>query len=162
MEETIAGQNDSIKRKKKKELPGSRIGNLYHSFLRITLIPLLVLGIVIIAYSSVNLVKGMRSEMRHTLRDVAVSVQAAYDLKYEGDYNLLIDDENERTLLKKGDAVLSGDYTLLDRISGQTDLEISVFFYDIRLLTTLYDVDGKRITAGTRFIFKTYENEGKE
>lgn len=144
IKETKNRQGVHMGERRAAEHTGSGVGNLYHTFLKITLLPLLLSGIVIIAYSSVNLKGSMQSEMRQTLHDVAVSVLAAYDLKYEGDYNLLIDDENDKTLLRKGDAVLSGDYGLLDAISGQTDLEISLFFYDLRLMTTLYDIDGNR------------------
>jgi len=130
--------------KKKKEKSVSKTGKLYSTLLKMTLIPLLLSGIVIIAYSSWNLRLGMQEEMKSTLRSVAVSVLTAYDALYEGDYNLLIDDEKDKTILQKGDTPLGGDYRILDEIKQQTDIEISLFFYDLRLLTTLYDIDGNR------------------
>ncbi|MBO6015847.1 MAG: diguanylate cyclase [Lachnospiraceae bacterium] len=129
---------------KKREKKLSKTGKLYGILLRMTILPLWLSGIVIIAYSSWNLRNGMQAEISQTLRSVGISVLASYDALYEGDLNLLIDDENDRTLLRKGDAVISGEYQVIDEIGKQSEIEISVFFYNIRLLTTLFDAKGDR------------------
>ena len=46
--------------------------------------------------------------------------------------------------LKKGTQTLSGDYELIDRLKEEQDVELSLFYGDIRVLTTLTDESGKR------------------
>ncbi len=46
--------------------------------------------------------------------------------------------------LTKGTKTLSGDYDLIDRIKEEQDVELSLFYGDTRILTTLTDETGKR------------------
>ena len=161
------GQSAKGQGKKKKSAKENRIlraGKLYGTFLKMTLIPLLLSGIVIIISSSVNLRMAMQGEIEQTLRDVAVTVLAAYDALSEGDYNLLIDEKNDKTILQKGNLAVSGDYRIIDSLKQQTDIDISIFFYDIRLLTTLYDADDNRYIGNNvnQRVFADVLQQGRE
>lgn len=46
--------------------------------------------------------------------------------------------------LKKGSETLSGNYELIDNLKKQQDVELSLFYGDTRILTTLTDESGKR------------------
>lgn len=46
--------------------------------------------------------------------------------------------------LKKGSETLSGNYELIDKLKKERDIELSLFYGDIRILTTLTDETGKR------------------
>ena len=48
-----------------------------------------------------------------------------------------------------GGVDLSGDYTLIDQIKENTGNEISIFYGDTRMLTTIQDADGNRIVHTT-------------
>ncbi|MCR5356045.1 MAG: diguanylate cyclase [Lachnospiraceae bacterium] len=123
-----------------KQIKGSR--SLYGTFLYITLLPLSLFGIVLMIYSSITLTRNIQTEVSDNLRNVGVTVLAAYDVSYDGDYNVMIVDGNVE--FYKGDTFLSNDSTLLDNIKADTDVEISMFFYDTRVLTTISDKDGNR------------------
>jgi diguanylate cyclase (GGDEF)-like protein len=124
-----------------KQIKGSR--SLYGSFLYITLLPLFLFGIVMMIYSSYTLTGNIQKEVSDNLRNVGVAVLAAYEASYEGDYNVIIVDGNVE--FYKGDILLSNNTGLIDDIRSDTDVEISLFFYDTRVLTTIADADGNRM-----------------
>lgn len=107
-----------------------------------TLLPLFIFGIVLMIYSSYTQTQNIRSEVSDNLRNVGIAVLSAYDAGYEGDYNVIIVDGNVE--FYKGDTYLGNDYTLLDSISEATDVDISMFFYDTRVLTTITNDEGER------------------
>lgn len=121
-------------------IKGSR--SLYGTFLYITLFPLTIFGLVMMIYSSYTLMQNIRTQVSKELRDVGVAVLASYDAAYEGDYNVMIVDG--KVEFYKGDRYLSDDHQLLDRIKDDTNVDITMFFYDTRVLTTITDTEGNR------------------
>ena len=124
-----------------KQIKGSR--SLYGSFLYITLLPLFLFGIVMMIYSSYTLTGNIQKEVSDNLRNVGVAVLAAYEASYSGDYNVMIVDGDVE--FYKGDYLLSNDTGLIDKIRSDTGVEISLFFYDTRVLTTIADAEGNRM-----------------
>lgn len=116
--------------------------SLYGTFLTMTLLPLLLFGLLITIYSSISLRNSMLKQISGDLENVADSVLVTYDAVYPGDFNVMIEDEVP--YLYKGDKLLSGDYEILDNIKDSVDAEISIFFYDNRLLTTIKNPEGER------------------
>lgn len=123
-----------------KQIKGSR--SLYGTFLYMTLLPLFIFGIVLMIYSSYTQTVNIRSAVSDNLRNVGIAVLSAYDVSYEGDYNVIIVDG--KVEFYKGNTYLSDDYTLLDSIKEATDVDISLFFYDTRVQTTITDTEGVR------------------
>ncbi|MBQ8971153.1 MAG: diguanylate cyclase [Lachnospiraceae bacterium] len=123
-----------------KEIRGAR--SLYGALLSVTLIPLVLYGLVVTVYSSMSLVKDVQTEAESNLRNVCLTLAETYKELYDGDYNVVIygDDVD----FYKGDHQLNDEYEMLDAIHDQTGLDISMFFYDTRLLTTIRDKDGNR------------------
>lgn len=126
-----------------KSIKGSR--SLYGTFLYITLVPLTIFGLVMMTYSSYTLMRNIRTQVSEELRDVGVAVLAAYDASYDGDYNVMIVDGNIE--FYKGNTYLSENSELIDRIKNDTQVDISVFFYDTRVLTTITDTEGNRFVG---------------
>ncbi len=124
-----------------KQIKGSR--SLYGSFLYIALFPLFLFGIVMMIYSSYTLTRNIQEEVSNNLRNVGVAVLAAYEAAYQGDYNVIIVDG--RVEFYKGNTLLSGDNALIDDIRNDTGVDISIFFYDTRVLTTITDAEGNRM-----------------
>lgn len=121
--------------------------SLYGTFLYMTLLPLFLFGLVMIVYSSKTLSASMQSEAENNLRNVGISVLAAYDTMYPGDYHVVF--QGDEVTYYKGDALLSGDYSVIDEIKEKTNVEVSLFFYDTRLLTTISDNEtGRFINSG--------------
>ena len=118
--------------------------SFYIEFLGMTLLPLIVCGIVMMMVCSYSVRESMTAEAKDNLRNVALSVLAAYDHAHPGDYEAKLDGDVIR--LYKGDALISEDYDMLDGIEQGSRLEISLFYYDTRLMTTLTDASGNRMT----------------
>ncbi len=116
--------------------------SLYGTFLAMTLVPLLLFGLITMLYSSFRLYDSLKENTRTNLIDVATMVVLTYETVYPGDYNVILDGKN--TELYKGDVLLSGNYEVLDAIKEKTGVEISIIFYDTRLLTTINDGEGNR------------------
>lgn len=116
--------------------------SLYGTFLTMTLVPLLVFGLLITVYSSASLRKNMLKQISDDLANVADSVMVTYDMVFPGDFS--VDVIDEVPYLYKGEQKLTGNYRIIDSIKDEVDAEISVFFYDNRLLTTIKNSDGER------------------
>ncbi|MCR5268929.1 MAG: diguanylate cyclase [Lachnospiraceae bacterium] len=116
--------------------------SLYGTFLTMTLVPLFLFGLVTTIYSSYSLRKSMTDQVHSDLKNVADAMLVTFEAVYPGDFNVLVSEEE--TLLFKGDTKLSGDYGLLDAMKKNTNAEISVFFFDNRLLTTIMNSAGER------------------
>lgn len=137
-----------------------RHGSLFHKFLRMTLLPLLCLGIVLIFFCSYTYERSMQTEVEKDLRSVGISVIMMYDRLYPGDYNLVI--EGEDKTLFKGETRLSQDNSIVDEIQEKTGNDVTLFFYDIRMLTTIKDEAGNRYTgytANSRIVEKVLEHQ---
>lgn len=136
--------------------------SLYGSFLWMTLLPLCIFGFVMIGVCTVSIRNTITVQTREHLRSVAVLVLGAYDEMYEGDYNVTF--SKTRTTLWKGEKIMSGDYAFLDKAAEESGVEISVFFYDTRLMTTIEDINGERVidTGVNTAIFDDVFTNGKE
>lgn len=84
----------------------------------------------------------MYSEVEAELSNVSCSLVTMLDVLYPGDYKLVGEDAY---LLYKGDYNLTNDYVLIDRIKQDTGLEITLFYQDTRVLTTITGSNGSRI-----------------
>lgn len=62
------------------------------------------------------------------LNNVAYSVEATYNTLSEGDYSV-----GDDGLLYKGDLCISDTQSYLDTIAESSDVELTVFFDDVRL-----------------------------
>lgn len=118
-------------------------GSLYNSFMRMTLLPLILLGVIIILYSTIAFTKGMQSQVQQDLQDVGAAALIAYDVAYPGDYDVLVEDDDKMALTKGGE-VISGQYQIMDRLKAETGVDITIFFYDVRMLTTIVDEEENR------------------
>ena len=118
--------------------------SFYIEFLAMTLLPLIVCGIVMIMVCSRSVQLSMTSEAEDNLKNVAISVLAAYDHEYPGDYEARV--EGDKARIFKGNTDISDDFSLVDDIEAKSRLKISLFLYDTRVITTLKDRDGSRLT----------------
>ena len=126
------------------ELKGE--GGLKKAFLLRTILTIVVLGIVFLCASIAIYTRALQKEMQGDLKHVSMMILTYYDDMYPGEYNLLIDEAQERTYLKKGDEVISVDTSFVEHVAGETGTEISLFFYDTRMISTINDSDGNPVT----------------
>ncbi len=119
-------------------------GHLYRSLQAMSIIPLLILGLVITVFSYHTVESAMHSEVHTKLKNMADAVILTYDLLYPGDYHLEGVTAYE---FMKGDYALTSDYSVIDRLHADTQTDITIFYQDTRILTTLRDADGNRIVG---------------
>lgn len=131
--------------------------SLYTTFLFMTLVPLLIFGIIATAFISYRVRESTKQQVVANLKNVECAVENAYDVMYPGDYNVLL--MKKSTTLYKGEHVLSGDTELIDRIKSESGMDISIFFADTRLVTTLLDENGDRyigVSAADRVVGEVF------
>lgn len=110
----------------------------------IHIIPLLTFGVVTLLVCYQGFLHTMRGEIRQELQYVARDVNTILDAAYPGDYALQGEDAFR---LYKGDTDITAAYDLIDRVKADSDLEITLFFQDTRILTTIRNSDGLRIVG---------------
>ena len=105
----------------------------------LVVLPLMLFGLV-----SAGICYFKQKDMAYTLisqelRSLAFNVGDQYDLLAEGNYSY------EAGKLQKGEKELTENYELIDRIKSQTDVNVTIFWGNVRILTTLLDDNGNRI-----------------
>lgn len=119
-------------------------GKIAYVLQSISIIPLLVLGIVILLLGTQIFTNAMYKQVETDMRNVCRNLATTLDALYPGDYELA---GEESYRLYKGSHDLTNDYALIDRIKQNTDLDITLFYQDTRILTTIIDNDGARIVG---------------
>lgn len=115
---------------------------LMGTFNYIIILPVFFIGIVMAGISYILIKKNVYYEIRSGMENEAYTLANTYDVMYPGYYEL-VKAENLMAL-KKGEHYLTNDF--IDNIKEDTGLEITIFYNDIRMITTLYS-DNKRITG---------------
>lgn len=130
-----------------KILKDNSAGGLNRLFLTMTILPIIVMGIFIISVDCGMYSNGLQAGVRNELYAAGQSVLIAYDQKYPGDYNLLVNEDTGEQFLKKGDVIIDDDTAIIDSLEGKTGIDISLFFYDTRMLTTIKDQEGMTVVG---------------
>lgn len=110
----------------------------------IGLLPLLALGIAMLFFTSQWFTKTMYQEVERELYNATKSATTLLNAAYPGDYHL---EGDVAYLLYKGETDITRDYSLLDQFKEDTGLDITLFYQDTRILTTLYNAQGERIVG---------------
>lgn len=119
-------------------------GHLYRSLQSISVIPLLVLALIITVFSYYAVKQAMHTEVHIELRNTAENVMMMYDLLYPGDYYLEGTDSYD---FYKGTRNLTDDHSIVDRLKTDTQIDVTIFYQDTRILTTIRNAEGSRITG---------------
>lgn len=102
-------------------------------------IPLLLITLIGIAISAGKQNSISKNLVEREVSGIAASVREAYIEMADGaDFAMSGD------TLKKGNETLSENYELIDKLKQERDVELSIFYGDARVLTTLKDSSGKR------------------
>ena len=119
-------------------------GKISYTLQIIGLLPLLALGIAMLFFTSQWFTKTMYQEVERELYDATKSATTLLNAAYPGDYRL---EGDVAYLLYKGETDITRDYSLLDQFKEDTGLDITLFYQDTRILTTLYNAQGERIVG---------------
>lgn len=119
-------------------------GKISYTLQIIGLLPLLALGIAMLFFTSQWFTKTMYQEVERELYDATKSATTLLNAAYPGDYHL---EGDVAYLLYKGETDITRDYSLLDQFKEDTGLDITLFYQDTRILTTLYNAQGERASS---------------
>lgn len=110
--------------------------------LLMAVIPLVLMGVINGYFGTVFLAKALRSQCVETLRTTCISVEGAYENMNDEPFSL--DDEGN---LLKGDYNITENISDLDNFVKDNEIELTVFYGDMRKATTIEDRQ-----SGTRII----------
>ncbi len=109
------------------------------------ILPLLIFGIIILVLGSALINRALTFEVEQQLQSVGAAVEIGIDKLFPGEYELKGD---HALYLYKGDTDITTQFDFIDAIHESTKLEISLFYQDTRVQTTLRD-DSENRMVGT-------------
>lgn len=121
--------------------------SLYWKLLQINIIPIFLLVLVITGFSAKSFAAALNHEVKNGLVDLSAMVMTLYEQQYPGDYN--VHEQDGALYLFKGEHQINGDFAIIDSIKEKTGIDITLFYQDTRVLTTLRDKENNRI-VGTK------------
>lgn len=125
------------------------------SLAKMTVIPILFLGIITSIFGIFWVKSSMESEVEHELCSNAHLAVSAFDDLYPGDY--AVDSSSETLQVTKGDTILNSNYFLLDSMKKASETDYTLFLSNVRILTTLTSDEDVRI-IGTEANFQIKED----
>lgn len=129
-----------------KIIKGRKI-DLTGKFLLLVVLPLLLFGALAIVICN-STQRGLAYDLiRDDLKSIALNVSREYDWYIEGDYSY------QDGVLYKGKEELSKDTKLIDQIKEDTGNNVTIFWGNKRVMTTLLNKAGERI-VGTELELK--------
>ena len=134
-------------------------GSIYVKFLIMTIVPMFLMGIIITSSASTTFTKAMHKEVKVELSNLANAVVDSYDLLSPGDYKMV---GAKNVAIVKGDKVISTTTELIDKIKAKSGVEISVFYMNTRIATTIEDERYNRLVntgANEKVVNEVIENK---
>lgn len=128
----------------KKILKGS---SFFWALLKMNMLPLILLTLVITTFSAVRFAASLNVETKNGLVNLSHTVVTLYDAVYEGDYLAL--EKDGTVYLMKGNHTLNDNFAIIDSIKEETGVDITVFYEDTRIITTIRTDNGER-AIGTK------------
>ena len=142
-----------------KQKKGLGIYSFLTELLLICIVPLVVLAIVIILVASNNMKSGLQQQAIQTLQSTVTAVKTAYVNLNDGDFYV---DENGNFM--KGDYNITEHMATIDEYTDGLVTDVTLFFGDTRMATSLLDTSGNRIigTQAVAQVIETVLNKGQE
>ena len=141
-----------------KQKKGLGIHSFLTELLLICIVPLVVLAIVIILVASNNMKSGLQQQAIQTLQSTVTAVKTAYVNLNDGDFYV---DENGNFM--KGDYNITEHMATIDEYTDGLVTDVTLFFGDTRMATSLLDTSGNRIigTQAVAQVIETVLNKGQ-
>lgn len=138
-------------------------GTIKKSLLALNIIPIIVICFILILVSTDKINSVLQKQVRVNMSNLGETIIRYIDDMYEGDYS--VERKNNQIILYKGNNNLTdliGDY--VDDISRKSDKEITLFYGEIRAVTTIVDDTGKRFlyTEAPTVVKKDVLENGRE
>lgn len=111
-------------------------GSIIADLIALSIVPLVIFGIIVIILGTITCTNALKKEVKNGLGSLAYSLSKTYSLAYDGDYTV------ENGVLKKGDQILTGHSAIIDDIKKHSNIDATIFYSNIRMLTTIKNTDG--------------------
>lgn len=115
--------------------------------IKMVIFPIIMFGIIVIAFCYFEFYGTMSSQVESELKDVALATLYAYEGVYDNELTFSIDEAGNYILNENIEEL--ADTEFVDYLKGDTGIDITLFYYDIRILTTVTDTNGNKITGTT-------------
>lgn len=127
----------------KKKKHGKKNGNsrLRIKILLVALFPMILMAVIVGITATRNMREGMKQEMMYALETEAHSLEQLYNAVNDDAYSVSGDK------LMKGSFNVTDETDFLDSLVEGTDMQVTLFYGDTRMATTLKDQSGKRLTG---------------
>lgn len=113
---------------------------LKEKILALSLVPVLVLGITMFLVAADRIANGIYDAAYNGMQATTLAVRDIFEEGKSGDYHL-----DEQGMLWKGDTFnISQATNIVDHIKENTDIDVTIFWGDTRILTSLVDERGER------------------
>ncbi|MBR5596930.1 MAG: methyl-accepting chemotaxis protein [Lachnospiraceae bacterium] len=141
--------------KKKK---GLGVRSFRTELLLICIVPLVALVIIIISVAASSMKEGMQQQAIQSLQASATAVKASYSSMNDGDFYV---DNNGNFM--KGDYNITKNMEDIDEYSRGLATDVTIFFGDTRMATSLLDTSGNRIigTQANEQVAQTVLHKGE-
>lgn len=107
-------------------------------------VPAVITFAVILSVAFVVVKNSISNEVKKELSNICAIFDNLMDNEYPGEYKKV---GQEKIAIYKGEALLNDDYKVVDMISNETDVEVTFFYGDLRVLTTIRNTSGERIVG---------------
>lgn len=137
-----SNQTEETVEEQKKTSDRVRIFNFSTKLLMLCILPMILVCVVTVLISASSLRSGIETEIQNSLKIVATTLEETYSTLYEGDYHKAKDGA-----VYKGEKKISGNNKLFKSIEEKTGFKSTMFWEDMRLLTTVKNEKGAAATG---------------
>lgn len=144
--------------KEKKDQKNKRSFGIMQRIVAIAIGPIIVLSIVLAAFSSEVMRRGMEDEAIDRLEDIVIGVEQVLSVTGEGDFY------SDGKDLYKGEHNISENLTAYETFASKAGVDITLFWGDTRTVTTLIDEKTGERMVGTKaadHVIQTVLKDGK-
>ena len=125
--------------------PSKNVGKIALAMQAISIVPLILFAVIIGMIASHQFKKAMYTEVENNFSTIGKNVEMILDASFPGDYRLEDVGTNGGLKVYKGDTDITSRNDLIDQIKKDNKLEITLFYEDTRILTTLEKANGDRM-----------------
>lgn len=129
-------------------------------FLGLSIVPIVIISVIMILLSSNVVYRTKIKDTKDLLRGCAKELVYTYEILAQGGDGIRRESNGK---FYTGDIQISGDYSVVDRIKEHANVEVTLFYEDTRVVTTLVDENNERL-VGSRAteIWKDTVSQGKD
>ena len=120
-----------------------RTGSLKNIVPLMSIFPVVVFGIVISIVTSMSFRGIMYEKIEGELSEIAAMILDSYDAMSPDDYHL--EQVGNVVAFYKGDEEITGNNKLIDAAKKSTEAEVTIFYMDTRMITTIREEGGGRL-----------------